>query len=51
MYSLYVNLTCGPSFIIIPVTPAEIDNRQNLWNSVSDNPISTECLQIGPFLC
>ena len=40
MYSLYVNLTCGPPFVLIPITPVEIDNHQNLWNSISDKPYS-----------
>ena len=40
MYPLYVNLTCGPPFVLILITSVEIDNHQNLWNFVSDNPCS-----------
>jgi hypothetical protein len=50
VFSLYVNMTYGPSLVLFSWHPAKIDIHQNSWNSISKPPISMWYLLLGPFM-
>jgi hypothetical protein len=46
-----ISPTCGSPLVLFLFSPYKILIHQNLWNSVSSNPILWWCLHLYPFSC